>query len=141
MGARRSSPGPLPAHGFLFFFLMIRLPPRYTLFPYTTLFRSGSAGTCSSVRACRGSDPGRTAGRGRGVGGQVNWRAVVTQRRNARGEMATAPPVSTSEATVRVHRKVASDWLTSSHRLIPALARKTPDHRREIRRKKRRTPS
>src|SRR5690348_18185613 len=28
-------------HYFLFFFLMIRRPPRYTLFPYTTLFRSG----------------------------------------------------------------------------------------------------
>src|SRR5256885_5527475 len=27
-------------HGFLFFFLMIRRPPRSTLFPYTTLFRS-----------------------------------------------------------------------------------------------------
>src|ERR1035437_10496230 len=26
----------------LFFFLMIRRPPRSTLFPYTTLFRSGS---------------------------------------------------------------------------------------------------
>src|SRR6266567_3236122 len=26
--------------GVLFFFLMIRLPPRSTLFPYTTLFRS-----------------------------------------------------------------------------------------------------
>ena len=25
----------------LFFFLMIRRPPRSTLFPYTTLFRSG----------------------------------------------------------------------------------------------------
>src|SRR6266513_6389149 len=25
---------------FLFFFLMIRRPPRFTLFPYTTLFRS-----------------------------------------------------------------------------------------------------
>src|SRR2546430_12076009 len=25
-----------------FFFLMIRRPPRFTLFPYTTLFRSGS---------------------------------------------------------------------------------------------------
>src|SRR2546422_7211577 len=25
----------------IFFFLMIRLPPRSTLFPYTTLFRSG----------------------------------------------------------------------------------------------------
>src|SRR5438445_12992714 len=27
---------------FSFFFLMIRRPPRSTLFPYTTLFRSGS---------------------------------------------------------------------------------------------------
>src|SRR5258708_32530687 len=27
----------------LFFFLMIRRPPRSTLFPYTTLFRSASA--------------------------------------------------------------------------------------------------
>src|SRR5437899_6437698 len=28
---------------FLFFFLMIRRPPRSTLFPYTTLFRSSAA--------------------------------------------------------------------------------------------------
>src|SRR3954464_9673146 len=28
------------ALGFIFFFLMIRRPPRSTLFPYTTLFRS-----------------------------------------------------------------------------------------------------
>src|SRR3712207_7121186 len=28
---------------FFFFFLMIRRPPRSTLFPYTTLFRSGQA--------------------------------------------------------------------------------------------------
>src|SRR2546427_4030199 len=28
---------------FYFFFLMIRRPPRSTLFPYTTLFRSGPA--------------------------------------------------------------------------------------------------
>src|SRR5437870_13243680 len=28
---------------FLFFFLMIRRPPRSTLFPYTTLFRSPSS--------------------------------------------------------------------------------------------------
>src|SRR5216683_4923699 len=27
-------------YGFFFFFLMIRRPPRSTLFPYTTLFRS-----------------------------------------------------------------------------------------------------
>src|SRR5260370_42690164 len=30
-----------PLFYFLFFFLMIRRPPRSTLFPYTTLFRSG----------------------------------------------------------------------------------------------------
>src|SRR5476651_2769945 len=35
---------------FFFFFLMIRRPPRSTLFPYTTLFRSWS-------------DPGRPSGR------------------------------------------------------------------------------
>src|SRR3990167_7872583 len=29
---------------FVFFFLMIRRPPRSTLFPYTTLFRSVNAG-------------------------------------------------------------------------------------------------
>src|SRR5690606_41553812 len=33
----------------LFFFLVIRRPPRSTLFPYTTLFRSGPVG----VRRCR----------------------------------------------------------------------------------------
>src|SRR6266498_4225722 len=37
---------------FLFFFLMIRRPPRSTLFPYTTLFRSGPA-----VGRAPGSDP------------------------------------------------------------------------------------
>src|SRR2546421_5935553 len=30
-----------PFRVFFFFFLMIRRPPRSTLFPYTTLFRSG----------------------------------------------------------------------------------------------------
>src|SRR5690349_24017077 len=32
-----------------FFFLMIRRPPRSTLFPYTTLFRSLSDGACTRV--------------------------------------------------------------------------------------------
>src|SRR3712207_8646722 len=33
---------------FMFFFLMIRRPPRSTLFPYTTLFRSTTrCGSCS----------------------------------------------------------------------------------------------
>src|SRR2546421_6600313 len=33
-----------------FFFLMIRRPPRSTLFPYTTLFRSGDAGGCGGLQ-------------------------------------------------------------------------------------------
>src|SRR2546426_12511966 len=38
-----------------FFFLMIRRPPRSTLFPYTTLFRSG-------VRERKRADPGAREG-------------------------------------------------------------------------------
>src|SRR3712207_9060767 len=34
----------------IFFFLMIRRPPRSTLFPYTTLFRSGGVSVISPVR-------------------------------------------------------------------------------------------
>src|SRR2546427_7149111 len=34
----------------LFFFLMIRRPPRSTLFPYTTLFRSYLHHFCAGVR-------------------------------------------------------------------------------------------
>src|SRR6478609_11336323 len=41
---------------FRFFFLMIRRPPRSTLFPYTTLFRSRTG-----VRACA-PPPGTPAG-------------------------------------------------------------------------------
>src|SRR5687768_17811310 len=37
-----------------FFFLMIRRPPRSTLFPYTTLFRSGWCGDLDRGRRGRG---------------------------------------------------------------------------------------
>src|SRR3989339_1910882 len=41
------------------FFLMIRRPPRSTLFPYTTLFRSRAA--AAAERAARRHVPGRPA--------------------------------------------------------------------------------
>src|SRR5438093_13500304 len=57
----------------LLFFLMIRRPPRSTLFPYTTLFRSG-----------RGRRGGRDEGRGGGArardGGQRGRRAAYSLR-------------------------------------------------------------
>src|SRR5690349_24989145 len=51
----------------VFFFLMIRRPPRSTLFPYTTLFRSRAGGDqhrlrAAAARAARGGDAG-AAGR------------------------------------------------------------------------------
>src|SRR3712207_8567069 len=57
----------------MLFFLMIRRPPRSTLFPYTTLFRSvavtgssSGSGACASL-LCRGRRPGEAVGCGSGV--------------------------------------------------------------------------
>src|SRR5256885_9921329 len=46
----------------LFFFLMIRRPPRSTLFPYTTLFRSVANGGSVSINVT--SDNSRNTGTG-----------------------------------------------------------------------------
>src|SRR3712207_7127596 len=50
---------------FVFFFLMIRRPPRSTLFPYTTLFRSGyavrSAAAYSAVSSAASSSSSRAS--------------------------------------------------------------------------------
>src|SRR6266487_779363 len=53
---------------FLFFFLMIRRPPRSTLFPYTTLFRAGvrllsSPHPCAAASARLEPAPGLPAPR------------------------------------------------------------------------------
>ena len=42
----------------VFFFLMIRRPPRSTLFPYTTLFRSGREGREEGEDRRGGNDVG-----------------------------------------------------------------------------------
>src|SRR3712207_7770383 len=56
-----------------FFFLMIRRPPRSTLFPYTTLFRSqvgdrstGAAGLVVEHEVVVGADPAVVAAQERG---------------------------------------------------------------------------
>src|SRR2546425_6614240 len=45
----------------LFFFLMIRRPPRSTLFPYTTLFRSVARRSRTGQPSSRASEPRPTA--------------------------------------------------------------------------------
>src|SRR5688572_32858989 len=56
---------PLPPLFPFFFFLMIRRPPRSTLFPYTTLFRSAASGCVEPLRGARAE----------GLGTRV-WRAT-----------------------------------------------------------------
>src|SRR3712207_8754228 len=61
---------------FLFFFLMIRRPPRSTLFPYTTLFRSCSAiasSFCCSARPEGGSSDSTSIT-------SSAWRRVMSMR-------------------------------------------------------------
>src|SRR5688572_32029577 len=61
---------------FFFFFLMYRRPPRSTLFPYTTLFRSRRP---RRRRGARWPAAGRAAGRpGRAA---VSWKSIL--RRSA----------------------------------------------------------
>src|SRR3712207_7805932 len=78
----------------LFFFLMIRRPPRSTLFPYTTLSRSERGG-----RECRG-----------GVAPTV---LMLRREPKASLEARTAPPGSSFEAQPHGDRK--STRLNSSH--------------------------
>src|SRR2546425_5659680 len=61
---------------------MIRRPPRSTLFPYTTLFRSSLASTRSARRGLRLRNSGR-----RGRGGAAR---AVTARRASRSEEHTS---------------------------------------------------
>src|SRR5436309_8802306 len=73
---------------FIFFFLMIRRPPRSTLFPYTTLFRSHpemagrkrlGAGLCAIFQRLRSGRKSRARGKSRHVAGRL-YRAVGLAR-------------------------------------------------------------
>src|SRR2546427_12550429 len=67
-----------------FFFLMIRRPPRSTLFPYTTLFRSPWATAwptaarpwCFRAPSARGGEGGLRSGPGSGSGAQQAAKAL-----------------------------------------------------------------
>src|SRR5256885_4867455 len=78
----------------MFFFLMIRRPPRSTLFPYTTLFRSGlaPAGILSNVSGAIFSITGDSA-------------SISTQ--NFGGADGGAPARTADAVTVRM---TASAW-------------------------------
>src|SRR2546430_8202919 len=87
----------------MFFFLMIRRPPRSTLFPYTTLFRSARhGGDCRGVGDRRGGlqhddDEGRGIDRRAGLGEPETCTAI-----NARSEEHTSELQSQSNLVCRL---------------------------------------
>src|SRR5438034_10642077 len=84
-----------PPPTFSFFFLMIRRPPRSTLFPYTTLFRSRAAARLSALGGTR-----------RG------------HERAARGEKRRILPLRGGSDARFSHRDRKSTRLNSSHTVI-----------------------
>src|SRR6266550_20795 len=102
-----------------FFFLMIRRPPRSTLFPYTTLFRSPS-GSCERPRRDgdqgSGSEPPHGAARG----------ARTVRARGARGARRPRP----RDGRGRERRRAAVHL--QSHRVLPRAGRRGPGRRRLV---------
>src|SRR2546427_3493501 len=96
----------------VFFFLMIRRPPRSTLFPYTTLFRSRRRPRPRAVSAQRGSllgarqqhQAGRHGGGGRAASGGL------------RSEEHTSELQSQSKLVCRLllEKKKCSRWVSVS---------------------------
>src|SRR5258708_26480052 len=88
---------PVSRHGLsFFFFLMIRRPPRSTLFPYTTLFRSNQQHT------------GRTQSR------ETVSQVLARIRQTARNS--DLPSLTRGRSRMREDRK--STRLNSSHQII-----------------------
>src|SRR5206468_11007588 len=96
---------------FLFFSLMIRPPPRSTLFPYTTLFRS-PAGFAGSVGFAGSAGlPGSAAGVVAGAAGAAvvplvlvsfTWPAGITHKMCFRSEEHTSELQSRSDLVCRL---------------------------------------
>src|SRR3712207_8861015 len=78
----------------VFFFLMIRRPPRSTLFPYTTLFRSGR------LAARRAADEHAE----RGPAAVLGLADRLLHRRRARPGRHVAAPVAGRDRAVRGER-------------------------------------
>src|SRR5260221_2483017 len=84
---------------FFFFFLMIRRPPRSTLFPYTTLFRSRRASR--GRRKSGGAVPTHRIGNSAVAQGALPTRSARAERRS-RSEEHTAELQSHSDLVCRL---------------------------------------
>src|SRR3712207_8059440 len=102
---------------------MIRRPPRSTLFPYTTLFRSSSGATRHADAPRLGRKPGAMGADHPGGGERVaDARAALRRRRRALG---TAPASRSEEHTSELQsrqylvcRLLLEKKKTKSHKLF-----------------------
>src|ERR1022692_4457122 len=113
----------LTSHGVFVFFLMIRRPPRSTLFPYTTLFRSQCEPPGCHQDACAARSRSALLGATR----QASSPGHATGRRQGTPQLLVSP-IRTTE--VNRFRRTAADRLGSlsyffgtSYRFIVACLR------------------
>src|SRR2546430_6902443 len=104
-----------------FFFLMIRRPPRSTLFPYTTLFRSISAAIPGSPSASPASSPACSTVIS--PGGATTWRWWWRDEPDPRSEEHTSELQSQSNLVCRLllekkKRHQLQDSTPSAHVII-----------------------
>src|SRR3712207_8969950 len=94
-----------------FFFLMIRRPPRSTLFPYTTLFRSNWANVPISIVH---KDP-----------------EILRKLFNSSEEMAVAEPTTTSNISDRKSTRLNSSHANISYAVFCLKKKKKTDPTRQ----------
>src|SRR3712207_8196340 len=105
------------------FFLMIRRPPRSTLFPYTTLFRSSRTVVPSSASV---------SGRGAGPASAPGRRPAARGR--AGGRVRTAPPGRSEEHTSELQSRqyLVCRLLLEKKRLAQSVPFRRDDPLRDI---------
>src|SRR5256885_7174647 len=101
----------------VFFFLMIRRPPRSTLFPYTTLFRSHVQADAAQALVALDEDHiqaqiGRSEEHTSELQSPCNLvcRLLLEKKRSHRGDLSTHPGRGASRASMR-SLPLVDDWL------------------------------
>src|SRR6266498_4186180 len=125
---------PISSDLFLFFFLMIRRPPRSTLFPYTTLFRSARrssfprVGSSSALRrkAPRARSSRATSHSSRSSG-RPSAAARTVPRRRRSSTRSPSCRCESSDLFIRDFQRVVVDHDRTFRRIVGYLRRTSPE--------------
>src|SRR2546430_11198332 len=107
--------------GDFFFFLMIRRPPRSTLFPYTTLFRSRVGGARlvrreiwrGGARRCDGRGRDRKSTRLNSSHSQISYAVFCLKKKNERKATGADRHDGHAIVSARKHVTLGPDFLAS----------------------------